>query len=233
MTDESRDAELVSVQVGLPQTIAADKPWRTGFWKTPVAGPVWLGAANLQGDGQADLVNHGGAHKAVCVYSAVHYPAWRQTLSLPEMRWGAFGENFTVAELTEADVCIGDVWAVGDAVVQVSQPRQPCWKLARRWGIKDLALQVQQTGRTGWYFRVLVEGKVGVGQRLRLVERTATDWTVAAANRVMHHDKHDLDAAGQLAAVPTLSPNWQATLNKRVDKQTKVNESLRLDGPDL
>lgn len=231
MNEGLRDAELLSVQVGQPKTIAAEKEWTTGIWKSPVGQPVWLGATNLQGDGQADLVNHGGTHKAVCVYSAVHYPAWLQTLPLAEMPWGSFGENFTVDLLTETDVCIGDVWSVGDAVVQVSQPRQPCWKLARRWGIKDLALQVQQTGWTGWYFRVLGEGLVGPGDRLRLVDRVAAEWTVAAANRVMHHDKHDLDAAARLAAVPTLSPSWQATLNKRVDKQTPSGESQRLQGP--
>ncbi|QDV66773.1 6-N-hydroxylaminopurine resistance protein [Rosistilla carotiformis] len=223
-------AELISVQIGLPRIIPAEKPWVTGFWKEPVGEPLWLGTTNLQGDGQADLVNHGGPHKAVCVYSADHFPTWRETLGLEDLRAGAFGENFTVSDLTEQDVCIGDVWSVGDAVVQVSQPRQPCWKLARRWGIKDLAYQVQQTGRTGWYFRVLEEGLVGPGMRLGLVDRSSDPWTIEAANRVMHHDKQNLDDASRLAAVAALSPSWQATLQKRIDKQVASDERLRLDG---
>ncbi|WP_417740097.1 MOSC domain-containing protein [Rosistilla oblonga] len=227
----ARQAELLSVQVGLPRTITADKEWTTGFWKEPIREPLWLGTTNLQGDGQADLVNHGGTHKAVCVYSAAHFPVWRETLGIDDLGAGAFGENFTVSDLTEADVCIGDVWSVGDAVVQVSQPRQPCWKLAKRWGIKDLAYKVQQTGRTGWYFRVLEEGLVGPGMPVRLMQRQWDDWTIAAANRVMHHDKQNIDQAARLAAVPALSPSWQATLNKRIAKQPKVDESLRLDGP--
>ena len=128
---------LLSVQVGMPTVLGvvgstdpANRPWTTGFIKGPVAGPVWAGSLNLTGDGQADRTNHGGPDKAVCVYPADHYEFWRHDLGLPDIPLGAFGENFTVAGLGEADVCIGDVWAVGDAVFQVSQPRQPCWKLA-------------------------------------------------------------------------------------------------------
>ncbi|QDT04820.1 6-N-hydroxylaminopurine resistance protein [Rubripirellula lacrimiformis] len=222
------DPTLESIQVGKPRTISGAKPWVTGFLKDAVEGPVWLDTENLDGDGQADMDHHGGPHKAVCVYSASHYPEWRTRLNLPELPWGSFGENFTVGELTEQDVCIGDVWSVGGAVVEVSQPRQPCWKLARRWDIKDLALQVQNTGRTGWYFRVLTQGVVSSGMPLVLVNRCWERWTVAEANRVMHIDKRDLDAAAQLAAIPQLSPSWKATLRKRMDHDEPPDESKRL-----
>src|SRR5690606_18685860 len=108
-----------------------DRPWTTGFFKEPTLGPVWLGRTNLEGDGQADLVHHGGPDKAVLAYSADHYAAWREVLNNPALPFGAFGENFTIEGLKEADVCIGDTWKVGDeATIQLSQPRQPCWKLA-------------------------------------------------------------------------------------------------------
>src|SRR5690606_8606076 len=108
-----------------------------------------------------------------------------QTLNKPELRPGAFGENFTVKGLTEAAICVGDRWRVGgQAVVEVSQPRQPCWKLARRWGIKTLALHVQKTGRTGWYFRTLVEGMVAPDMYLQLIERPHPAWTVERANQI-------------------------------------------------
>lgn len=218
---------LASIQVSLPrffrQEGAADpmdRPWTTGFFKEPVHEPVLLRTKNLEGDGQADLVHHGGADKAVLAYSAEHYPGWRQSLNKTSLPFGAFGENFTVIGLTEADVCVGDTWQVGDeAVVQVSQPRQPCWKLARRWRIKSLALQVQQTGRTGWYFRVLTEGIVAAGMRLILGKRPHPDWTIERANRVMHTEKSDIAAALELAAIPLLSDNWRTTLTRRANKQ--------------
>lgn len=217
------DPVMASIQVSLPRSFGQegaadpmDRPWATGFFKEPVSGAVRLGLTNLDGDGQADLVHHGGADKAVLAYSAEHYPGWRQSMNSPSLPFGAFGENFTVAGLTEADVCIGDTWQVGDeAVVQVSQPRQPCWKLARRWRIKTLALDVQQSGRTGWYFRVLSEGIVAAGMRLVLRERPHPDWTVERANRVMHTEKSDIAAAWELAAIPLLSDNWRMTLTRR------------------
>ncbi|QEG38495.1 MOSC domain-containing protein [Roseimaritima ulvae] len=223
-------AQIVSITVGMPQTIDQEKPWSSGFIKAPVVEPLWLGSTNLAGDGQADTEHHGGPHKAVCVYPADHYPYWHDTLELAEFPWGSFGENFTVAGLTETDVCIGDVWAVGEVLVQVSQPRQPCWKLARRWQVKDLALQVQQTGRTGWYFRVLREGQVEAGMPITLAERSEPDWTVAVANHVMHHDKRNHDAAAALAAVPTLSPSWKETLNNRAARNAEVDPQKRLEG---
>jgi len=221
------DPVLASVQVSLPKnfgqegaTDPMDRPWTTGFCKEPVAGPVQLRTTNLDGDGQADLVHHGGPDKAVLAYSAEHYAGWRQAMDNPSLPFGAFGENFTIEGLAEADVCIGDTWQVGDAVVvQVSQPRQPCWKLARRWRIKSLALQVQQTGRTGWYFRVLKEGVVAAGMSLVLLERPHPEWTVERANQVMHSEKADIAAALELAAIPLLSASWQATLARRANKQ--------------
>ncbi len=223
---------LASIQVGLPRTVdAAGKPWETGFFKELVVGPVWLGRTNLVGDGQADLRNHGGPDKAVNVYAAEHYPVWSADLGLPEFPAGGFGENFTVLDALEADVCVGDVYDIGGARVQVSQPRQPCWKLARRWGIKDLALRVQQTMRTGWYFRVLREGEVAAGLPLTLVGRPHPEWTVAAANAVMHHDKGNLAAAAALAACPALSASWRGTLSRRAATGVLADTAARLAGP--
>ena len=207
-----------------------DRRWTTSFFKEPAHGPVYLGKTNLNGDGQADLIHHGGPDKAVLAYAATHYAYWRVTMNNPSLPFGAFGENFTVQGLSEAEVCIGDTWQIGDqAVVQVSQPRQPCWKLARRWRIKPLALQVQQTGRTGWYFRVLKEGVVAAGMQLVLKERPNTGWTVERANRVMHADKANIAEALELAAIPLLSENLRTTLTRRVDKQDPDSSKRLID----
>jgi MOSC domain-containing protein YiiM len=210
------DPVIASVQIGLPQELGHEKPWTSGIIKNTVSEPVWLGPTGLDGDGQADTVNHGGSDKAVCVYSAEHYPYWQQTLRIDDFFGGSFGENITVAGLIEDDVCIGDVWAIGEATVQVSQPRQPCWKLARRWEIKDLALQVQQTGYTGWYLRTIVAGQVQSGMIVRLTQRPHPEWTITAANNVMYHDKQNTESAARLAALAELSLSWQTTLLKRL-----------------
>lgn len=214
---------LLSIQVGLPRVLGAnapdspEPPWSSGIVKESVEGAVWVGRTNLAGDGQADLKHHGGPDKAVLAYSADHYPFWRQALSPPEMPYGAFGENFTIAGLTEREVCIGDVYAIGPARVQVSQPRKPCWKLARRWGIKDLTAQVEATGRTGWYLRVLTEGYVESGLPVELLERPYPEWTIARAAHVMRHIRDDREAAAELAACPLLSLAWRETIMARLE----------------
>jgi len=232
---------VTSIFVGLPRELGTagaddpmDKPWYSGFIKAPVSGPVLLGKINLDGDGQGDLAHHGGVNKAVCCYPASHYEEWwREQLNMSELTRGSFGENFAVDGATEDDVCIGDVWRVGEAVVQVSQPRGPCWKLARRWRVKDLALQVQQTGRTGWYLRVLTEGIVAPNSPIALVERPNPEWTIARANQIMNHDKHDLAASAALAAVPELSSNWRETLTNRVERGVERDSARRLEGRGL
>lgn len=232
------NATVISLQVGLPRTVGSneshdplDQAWTTGFFKDPTSRLVWLGQTNLEGDGQADLENHGGPDKAVNVYPIEHYPYWAQALPLLKLPLGAFGENFTTEGLVENELCIGDVFEVGESLVQVSQPRQPCWKLARRWRVKDLALRVQETGRTGWYFRVLREGHVQTGNRLVLLERHHPNWTVSTANEVMHHRVDDQQAARKLADCLHLSPRWREKLRRRALGEISENTSPRLEGP--
>jgi len=226
-----------SIQVGIPHDLPPEHlddqpahPWSTGIFKRPVRGPVRLHQQNLEGDGQADLIHHGGLDKAICVYPSEHWFHWSSILPQQQPIGGEFGENFTLEGLTEADVCIGDVFSVGSAIVQISQPRQPCWKLARRWQIKDLAVQVQQTGFTGWYFRVLQEGVVESNRPLRLLERPYPEWTVTTANRIMHHEQDNLSAAEHLSLCPLLSSSWQQTLRQRSRRQTGPDPRQRQFG---
>lgn len=223
-------ASLRSLNVGMPAPLDnRGKEVRSGFVKSPVEGEVWLSRIGLAGDGQADLKAHGGPEKAVCVYPSEHYPYWTERLER-DLPPAAFGENFSMAGLTEGSVCIGDVFRVGEAVVQVSQPRQPCYKLAARHGEKRLALWVQQAGLTGFYFRVLEEGEVAAGDTVRLLERPAPTATVAEANRVMHHDKGDLKATERLLDVQELSPSWRRTFEERLAGREE-DTAARLSGP--
>jgi len=231
-------ATIKSLRVGLPRNIVdrnfpEQRPlgWSTGFHKESCAGPIWLGHVNLAGDGQADLENHGGPEKAVNVYPMEHFPYWESIYENHTFHAGSFGENFTIEGLLEADVCIGDIFEIGQALVQISQPRQPCWKLARYWGLKDLALKVQETGRTGWYFRVLKEGFIKAGDHIILTERHAPQWTVAIANRIMHHETQDRLAAQALADCIDLSARWRDKLKRRALTGAPENTSSRLVGP--
>lgn len=216
-------AILASIQVGVPRLLGdaasadpMDRPWVSGFFKEPVAGPVEVTWSNLAGDAVADRENHGGPDKAILAYSADHFPAWASELRLSALPFGAFGENFSVSNLTEADVCIGDLWKIGPCLFEVSQPRQPCWKLARRWRLKELPALVVATGRTGWYLRIRQAGVVAAGMEPTLEHRPTPDWTIQRTNRVFYHQKTDAVANEKLLAVPTLSMSWKEAIRSRI-----------------
>ncbi|RAV20642.1 MOSC domain-containing protein [Paenibacillus contaminans] len=208
--------KIISLNVGKPAYIAYNgKTVSTGINKTSTAERLFLSATNFDGDGQADLKHHGGPDKAVCVYCIEHYPYWERELQR-EMGLGAFGENLTVTGLTEPTVHIGDTFLLGEAVVQISQPRQPCFKLAVKYGVPDMPVKVQNTGYTGYYFRVLEEGYVSKESRLTRLAADGGGISVEFANRIMHHDKENMDGVRRILAVTALSASWRATFEKRL-----------------
>ncbi|WP_426451501.1 MOSC domain-containing protein [Paenibacillus sp. S-38] len=207
---------LVSLNTAMPSAVTfGAQSVETGINKEAVRRPLRLGTEQLEGDGQGDRVHHGGPDKAVCAYAAEHYPYWQEKLG-KDLPRGAFGENFTLEGMTEDQVHIGDIFAVGSAKVQITQPRQPCYKLAGKHEVADLVLQVQQTGYTGYYFRVLEEGTVEAGQELQLVQRHPLAVTVAEANRLQYKDKKDYEGIRRLLAVEALSDSWRESFEKRL-----------------
>lgn len=156
--------KLVSVQVGRPRTVRwHGKPVSTGIYKELVAGRITLHRFNLDGDQQADLTVHGGPEKAVYVYPSEHYPIWQAEFPDTLLPYGMFGENFTTEGLDESSVHIGDQFRIGGAVVEVTQPRMPCYKLGIRFGRPDMPKRFHASGRCGFYLTVLHEGEVGAG----------------------------------------------------------------------
>ena len=213
--------KIISINVGKPKILNMDgRPIATGIDKTPVEGPIAVGKLNLAGDGQADLVHHGGEDKAICAYPSDHFPYWEQQYGRP-FAAGAFGENWTLAGLTEDDACLGDIYAAGTALVQVSQPRQPCFKLAARHQLPDLPKAVCQTGKSGFYFRVLQEGVVEPGAPLILMERGAGALSIAYINRISYHDRGNVAAMAQIARHPALSASWRKELFERLTARTR------------
>ena len=199
---------IESLNIKLPcKETFYEKTVTTGICKQPVDEEIFLGKLGFEGDGVADHKHHGGHDKAVCVYSLDHYPYWEQVLGM-KMPVAAFGENFSVSNLKEDEVCIGDIFQVGTAIVQISQPRQPCNTLAARYGRSDFVKMVADSGRTGFYFKVLREGNVKRTDALLLMEKDPENVTVAFANRVYHHDRMNREGIEKVLAVTALSYSW-------------------------
>lgn len=219
--------EILSINIGKPQLIPyKNKEITTGIHKQPTDETLFLSWENFKGDGQADLVHHGGREKAVCVYPFEHYAYWEQELG-QALTYGAFGENLTLRGLVEAEVCIGDIFELGEAIVEVSQPRQPCFKLSVKYDRPDMPLIVQETGYTGFYFRVLREGFVDKSDKLKQIFAHPQAITVAYANRIMHQEKDHIAGIRKLLEVDKLSVSWRATLLKRLGGQeTDTRERL-------
>jgi len=215
---QDRLGTLISINVGMPISVMnGKKEVMTGIFKSPVQGPVAVQFTGLSGDGQADLINHGGPDKAICVYTTAHQTYWSERWGRP-VEIGAFGENFTITDGLETNVCIGDIIQAGDAVVQVSQARLPCFKLGIRNRLPALPGEVQQTGYTGYYFRVLQEGKIAAGDELTFISRHPARMTVKEAAAIMLFRKDELADALRLQAITGLAASWKETLADRIER---------------
>jgi MOSC domain-containing protein YiiM len=180
--------------------------------KVPVAGPVRVTRLGIVGDEQADRAVHGGPDKAIHHYPHEHYGWWRGVLGEQDLLQasGAFGENVTSEGSSEADVCIGDRWRLGTALVEISQGRQPCWKLDHRFGGASVMARMVKSRRSGWYYRVIEEGEVAAGEPLELVDRPFADWSVARVFGLLIAGDHKRDHAGleDLGQVSALAEPW-------------------------
>jgi len=192
----------------------------SGIFKTPVGQAVWVGRNGLEGDAQADLRAHGGPEKALHQYPAGHYSVLAQ--AFPDVRSelfpGALGENLSVSGWDESTVCIGDIFQLGDAVIQVSQPRTPCWKIDSRFGVEGMTQHIHQNDLTGWYFRVLSEGLVAPGGEFRLIERDPRETSVKQLLSLWRAHRPSPEALESIAAISTLAPNWVKKMNDRAQQ---------------
>lgn len=207
-----------------------DRRWESGMFKEPKTGRLYLYETGLRDDEVADTKVHGGPEKALFAYPEVHYEYWQEKLRIKEIGAGAMGENMVMEGADEFTTFIGDTYRFGEATIQVSQPRRPCWKPARRFKVLDFALQIQQTGKTGWYYRVLEEGHVEAEAELELIDRPLPQWSIAACNEAMYVKTSDLNLAYELASCELLAPNWRRSFQRRLRGQESSIEK-RVYGP--
>ncbi|WP_236174086.1 MOSC domain-containing protein [Pseudomonas pseudonitroreducens] len=204
---------------------------RSAIAKQPRHADLAVTAQGLETDEQGDLRVHGGIDKAIHHYPREHYADWVADLGEHPLlsRPGAFGENFSTTGWTEADLCLGDRILAGTGLLEVSQGRMPCWKLNDRFDVAQMALRVQESGRTGWYYRVLEEGTVAAGALLELVERPHPEWSLQRLCAVLFDKRVDADILRQCLQLP-LPSNWHRTLSRRLENGAVEDWSPRLEG---
>jgi MOSC domain-containing protein YiiM len=211
--------KIVSVNVSLPKIVKHEgRKVSTGIYNKPVAGRIMVRKLNLDGDGQADLSVHGGVYKAVYFYDLESYRYWRKELSRDDLAYGHFGENFTVEGMLDDQIHIGDVFRIGDALLEVTQPRTPCFKLEMKMGLPGFSRQFVTSGRLGFYCRVVEEGDVGAGDPIERVKVGPERITVREFARLYYFDYDNQEKIRRVLKLPSIPPEWRSTFEQLLAK---------------
>jgi MOSC domain-containing protein YiiM len=212
--------KVLSVNVGLPRKVLFNgQIVTTAIFKDPVKGPIMLRKLNLDGDKQADLTVHGGVDKAVYSYPAEHYDYWRKQFPNMDLVWGMFGENFTTEGLMEDSVNIGDQFQMGSAKLVATQPRMPCYKLGVRFGRMEVIRQFMTSGRPGIYFKVLEEGEVEAGNKIRIIRKDKNNVTVKDIVRLyITRDHIDIETMRRATKIRALPEGWRYEFKQKIEQ---------------
>jgi MOSC domain-containing protein YiiM len=214
--------KIVSINIGSPELVsigAGPKKHNSGIFKKPISGSVRLGEFGFNGDGVGDTRIHGGADKAVCAYCVEHFSHWNQMLGR-EIFPGSFGENLSLSGMPETLVNIGDIYDLGSAQIQVTQPRQPCHKLNKVFNEPGIACSVKKTGFSGYYFRVLKVGEVESGSTLKRVREDFNKFSIEKANALLRKGGSDIQAMEELISIQSLSDEWREMIQMRLNRLT-------------
>jgi len=225
------EGTLLGLYAGQPSARWPDKP-ASAIDKSLIKGPVVIQRLGIAQDQQADVAVHGGPDKALHHYPADHYAAWAAEFSDTGFSYvpGVFGENISVSGLTEEDLHIGDILRAGTATVQISQGRQPCWKLNMHTKNPQLAARFQKTGKTGWYYRVLEEGRMEAGDTMKMIDRPCPEWPMAKLIEARFNPRLDPATAQALADLEVMAENWREAFAKKTDPDFREDTSRRLPG---
>jgi ferredoxin-NADP reductase/MOSC domain-containing protein YiiM len=219
-------AQLLSVNVGLPREVAWNgKTVRTGIWKSPVKERRMVRKLNIDGDGQGDLAGHGGEQRAVFVYQIDSYHYWERFLGRDDFSFGQFGENFTTEGLSDDEVCIGDRYRIGDALLEVTQPRVTCYRVGIRMNEPRMAALLVAHRRPGFYFRVLQEGEVAAGDDLVKVADGPERITVAEIDALLYLPGHSRQQLERALRIPALSKGWQDSFQAILKQESSAKST--------
>ncbi|MED3575187.1 MOSC domain-containing protein [Cytobacillus praedii] len=220
--ENSKVIELKNFSIGLPQKMkyGNDKEIDTGICKQTIE-EAFLTKDGFQGDGVADLRYHGGPDRAVCVYPYEHYLLWEKEFKNP-LPSSTFGENLTLTNMLEKDVCIGDIFRLGDAVIQITQGRIPCSTITKRTNNPSLLKRMVQTGYTGYLCRVLEDGVVRKDSEITLLESHPKQVSILYGNEIYFHRTKDIEGIKRVLDVQELANEWQETLVNRLNKLTTL-----------
>ena len=215
-------ARLLSVNVGLPRDITwQGKTVHTAVWKAPVQGRRMARRLNIDGDGQGDLAGHGGEQRAIFVYQIESYHYWQNELGRSDFTYGQFGENFTIEGLSDQEICIGDRYRVGGALLEVTQPRVTCYRVGIRMNEPQMAALLVARGRPGFYFRVLEEGEVGAGDEIMLVAPGRERMSVFMINALLYMPTHPRSALERALRIPALSAGWRTSVQALLEQERR------------
>ncbi|OCA85332.1 MOSC domain-containing protein [Pseudobacillus wudalianchiensis] len=216
--DSNKLIELKNFSIGLPKTMkyGNDQEMETGICKQAIE-EAFLTKEGFRGDGVADLRYHGGTDRAVCVYPYEHYLLWEKEFARP-LSPSTFGENITVTNMLEKDVCIGDTFRLGEAVIQVTQGRIPCSTITKRTNNPALLKRIVQTGFTGYLCRVLEEGIVRKDSNVTLLESHSKQVSILEANEIYFRNPKDSEGMKRILAVEELADEWKEMLTERLSK---------------
>ena len=223
--------QIKSINIAMPAQISFSKGESiySGISKLPITGKIYLDTLGLKGDGVADSKNHSGPDKALCAYCLDHFLFWEKETG-KKLHPGAFGENLSITGLLETDIHIGDQFKIGEAIIECSQPRRPCHKLNKKFYLPDMVHRVQNSGFTGYYFRVVHPGWVQTETDMILVKEGSEKISIASANQLMHHDKLNYGKMEQMINKTLLSDHWKKTFKTRIEKKISENSRSRISG---
>ena len=204
---------------------ATDKlntPWSSAIFKVAQNGEIFANELGFMGDNVADTKHHGGPEKAIFANSFANYAEWESFLGLKNMAYGAMGENLCIDGLDESSVCVGDIHKIGSLVLQVSQPRKPCFKLSKRWGNENMATHIFETGLTGWYYRVITPGSCKAGDVIEVIENGPVHMSILEINRLFYAPSENLELLEKFNTLTTITNGWHDDVKRRLNNTYSI-----------
>ncbi|MBT3280423.1 MAG: MOSC domain-containing protein [Campylobacteraceae bacterium] len=217
MKNKNIISKVISTQISIVKKIDdGEKVWETGSFKDKTNDILEVKFDGIIGNEVSDLKHHGGIDKAIFANALDNYPKWAQYLGKDNLEYGALAENLTLSNLNEDNVCIGDIHKIGTVILEVSQPREPCWKIGQKFKHKEFTKYIYDTGETGWYYRVIEEGNFQVNNDVQLVKKASESFTIREANYILRNPFENKEETNKLINIEVLGKPFRNSLNRKL-----------------